>query len=86
MRPSSPLLDSVRDNFESREQLAEDFSRAFSNPTKPETELVSGETGKPVTTHLFDVSFNVGQGKNKTKLYGVRAILGVRSRLVNHLH
>ena len=80
MRPSSPLLDSVRDNFESREQLAEDFSRAFSNPTKPETELLSEENGKPITTTLFDVSFNVGQGKNKTKLYGVRAILGVRSR------
>ena len=47
---------------------------------KPETELVSGETGKPISTNLFDVSFNVGQGKNKTKLYGVRAILGVRSR------
>jgi len=27
MRPSSPLLDSVKDNFEGREQLAEDFMR-----------------------------------------------------------
>jgi hypothetical protein len=35
-----------------------------------------------VAAQLFDVSFNVGQGKNKTKLYGVRAILGVRSRWV----
>jgi len=45
--------------------------------------VLSGTTHdgtKPPSTHLFDVAFNVGQGKNKTKLYGVRAILGVRSR------
>ena len=32
---------------------------------------------------LFDVCFLVGQGKAKTRLYGVRSILGVRSR---HVH
>lgn len=31
MRPSSPLLDSVRDTFEGFEQLARDFGRAFQN-------------------------------------------------------
>ena len=31
---------------------------------------------------LFDVCFLVGQGKAKTRLYGVRSILGVRSRHV----
>jgi hypothetical protein len=29
---------------------------------------------------MLDVAFLVGQGKNKVKLYGVRALLGVRSR------
>ena len=66
MRPSSPLLDSVRDQFEGYDQLAKDFSKVFLNVDGP--------------TLLFDVSFQVGQGKNKIKLYGVRAILGVRSR------
>ena len=69
MRPSSPLLDSVRDQFEGYDQLAKDFSRMFLNVDGP--------------TLLFDVSFQVGQGKNKIKLYGVRAILGVRSRYSN---
>ena len=31
MRPSSPLLDSVRDLFEGQEQLAKDFTRAFAH-------------------------------------------------------
>ena len=66
MRPSSPLLDSLRDQFEGYDQLAKDFSKVFIN--------VDGHT------LLFDVSFQVGQGKSKIKLYGVRAILGVRSR------
>ena len=29
MRPSSPLLDSVRDLFEGHDQMARDFARAF---------------------------------------------------------
>ncbi|GFT46388.1 signal-induced proliferation-associated 1-like protein 1 [Trichonephila clavipes] len=64
MRPSSPLLDGVRDTFEGFEQLARDFGRAFQN-----------------NRHLCDVIFNVGQGKEKTRVYAVRAILGVRSRV-----
>ena len=30
--------------------------------------------------NLFDVTFIVGQGKNKTRLFGVRAMMAVRSR------
>ncbi|XP_076350365.1 uncharacterized protein LOC143246977 isoform X2 [Tachypleus tridentatus] len=63
-RPSSPLLDSVRDSFEGHEQLAKDFTNAFQ-----------------ANKHLCDVVFNVGQGKQKKKIYAVRALLGVRSRV-----
>ena len=136
MRPSSPLLDSVRDLFEGQEDLAKDFTRAFThfdgnfpddsnNITKVtkveqrlkmssfrtkkgiaatnlpalrrfETESLDSSYRKDNTTdgiqkkidlesskpssNLFDVTFVVGQGKVKTKLFGVRAILGVRSR------
>lgn len=34
---------------------------------------------------LFDVFFLVGQGKQKQKLFGVRAILGVRSRVFQEM-
>ncbi|KAM7315517.1 uncharacterized protein ISCGN_005300 [Ixodes scapularis] len=64
MRPSSPLLDSVRDPFEGYDQLARDFAKMFQS-----------------TRQLCDVVFNVGQGKEKTKVYAVRAILAVRSRV-----
>ena len=76
MRPSSPLLDSVRDLFEGQDQLARDFTRAF--------QYLSN--GRKVSTSIFDVTFIVGTGKNKTKISGVRAILGVRSRyiILNH--
>lgn len=70
MRPSSPLLDSVRDLFEGQDQLARDFTKAFQYP----------KDGREVVPNLFDITFIVGQGKIKTKLHGVRAILGVRSR------
>ncbi|XP_065565417.1 uncharacterized protein LOC136030399 isoform X2 [Artemia franciscana] len=72
MRPSSPLLDSVRDQFEGYEQLAKDFNRSFHNQ----------DHSPPM---LFDVTFLVGQGKNKSILYGVRAILGVRSRVFQEM-
>ncbi|MCL4136096.1 UNVERIFIED_CONTAM: hypothetical protein GTU68_001309 [Idotea baltica] len=73
MRPSSPLLDSVRDLFEGHDQLAKDFTRAFHN------------TENQFTNQLFDIVFVVGTGKEKMKLYGVRAILGVRSRVFQEL-
>lgn len=70
MRPSSPLLDSVRDNFEDYDSLAKDFTRVFLN----------SESNISVNANLFDVTFLVGQSKQKIKFIGVRAILGVRSR------
>jgi RAP1 GTPase activating protein 1 len=114
MRPSSPLLDSVRDQFEGKDddlraqsstgresllrpgvvccllpfhhllflllsllrltdydQLAKDFTRVFLNI---EPSILSNG-------HLFDVVFLVGQSKQKARFIGVRAILGVRSRV-----
>ena len=71
MRPSSPLLDSVRDQFEGYDQLAKDFSKVFLNMEPP--------------AMLFDVTFLVGQSKSKMKLFGVRAILGVRSRVFQEM-
>lgn len=70
MRPSSPLLDSVRDRFEDYDQLAKDFTRVF----------LQHEANIAINANLFDVVFLVGQSKQKTKFIGVRAILGVRSR------
>ncbi|XP_059620378.1 uncharacterized protein LOC132264278 [Phlebotomus argentipes] len=74
MRPSSPLLDSVRDQFEDHDQLAQDFQRAFMN-ADPQVQ----------NPQLFDVAFLVGQSKQKVKLIGVRAILGVRSRVFQEM-
>lgn len=71
MRPSSPLLDSVRDQFEDYDQLAKDFTRVFLNSSANVT----------LNASLFDVSFLVpGQQKQKVRFIGVRAILAVRSR------
>lgn len=71
MRPSSPLLDSVRDQFEDYDQLAKDFTRVFLNM----------EPSCLQNAQLFDVVFLVGQSKQKARFIGVRAILGVRSRV-----
>ncbi|KAL0878921.1 hypothetical protein ABMA27_003918 [Loxostege sticticalis] len=75
MRPSSPLLDSVRDQFEDYDQLAKDFTRVFLN----------NELNIAQNAQLFDVVFLVGQSKQKTKFIGVRAILGVRSRVFQEM-
>ncbi|KAL0266725.1 UNVERIFIED_CONTAM: hypothetical protein PYX00_009193 [Menopon gallinae] len=75
MRPSSPLLDSVRDNFEDYDSLAKDFTRVFLN----------SESNISVNANLFDVTFLVGQSKQKIKFIGVRAILGVRSRVFQEM-
>ena len=73
MRPSSPLLDSVRDQFEGQDQMAKDFSKAFRG-TRAEM------------NSLFDVIFVVGdKNKPKKRLFGVRAILGVRSRVFQEM-
>lgn len=72
IRPSSPLLDSVRDLFEGYDQLAKDFSNAFIGNAKM----------------ICDVAFNVmgspGNGCHESsirRIYGVRAILAIRSRV-----
>ncbi|KAL1138352.1 hypothetical protein AAG570_008416, partial [Ranatra chinensis] len=76
MRPSSPLLDSVRDRFEDYDQLAKDFTKVFLN----------SEANIAINSHLFDVVFLVGQNKQKqSRLNGVRAILGVRSRVFQEM-
>ncbi|XP_067637102.1 uncharacterized protein rsh isoform X3 [Eurosta solidaginis] len=75
MRPSSPLLDSVRDQFEDYDQLAKDFTRVFLNE----------EPSCLHNAHLFDVVFLVGQSKQKARFIGVRAILGVRSRVFQEM-
>ena len=56
--------------FSGQDQMARDFSRAF---VKTNAEMNT----------LFDVTFLVGDKacKSKKKLFGVRAILGVRSRV-----
>ncbi|KAG1698110.1 Rap1 GTPase-activating protein 2 [Nymphon striatum] len=69
MRPSSPLQDSVRDSFEGYESLAKDFTKAFTLEKTP----------------LFDIVFNVGTGKEKSKVYAARAILAVRSRVFQEM-
>lgn len=67
--------------FTDYDQLAKDFTRVFLNH----------EPSILQNAHLFDVVFLVGQQKQKTRLIGVRAILGVRSRvfqvinLINYL-
>ena len=48
MRPSSPLLDSVRDQFEGQDQMAKDFAAAFVNSMAEQNQL-------------FDITFHVGQ-------------------------
>ena len=98
MRPSSPLLDSVRDLFEGHDQMARDFAKAFvfskefartdfykTNKVnhfvwQPCDSVTPACLFVPQANGLFDVCFLVGQGKAKTRLYGVRSILGVRSR------
>lgn len=52
MRPSSPLLDSVRDQFEGQDQMARDFSKAF---VRTHAEMNT----------LFDVTFVVGDKVDK---------------------
>lgn len=58
MRPSSPLLDSVRDQFEDYDQLAKDFTRMFLN----------SESNTLTNAALFDVVFLVGQSKQKVNI------------------
>lgn len=94
MRPSSPLLDSVRDQFEgNKSQLREDFMAISSPrpfPFPPDYDQLAKDFTRVFlnlepsclqNAHLFDVVFLVGQSKQKARFIGVRAILGVRSRV-----
>lgn len=64
----SPPLPSGHQDYD---QLAKDFTRVFLNI----------EPSCLQNAHLFDVVFLVGQSKQKARFIGVRAILGVRSRV-----
>ncbi|CAK9801968.1 Rap1 GTPase-activating protein 1 [Anthophora quadrimaculata] len=76
MRPSSPLLDSLTDLFENYDKLGIDFTKAFLN----------NQDNVTLNASLFDVSFLVqGPQKQKVRLYGVRAILAVRSRVFQEM-
>ena len=43
------------------------------------------DSSQTAAVSLFDVAFLVGNGKKKVRLFGVRAILGVRSRVFQEL-
>ncbi|XP_076659669.1 rap GTPase activating protein radish [Halictus rubicundus] len=76
MRPASPLLDSVRDQFEDYDQLTRDFTRVFLN----------NQENASLNANLFDVTFWVlSQTKKKVRFIGVRAILAVRSRVFQEM-
>ncbi|TRY78649.1 hypothetical protein TCAL_06617 [Tigriopus californicus] len=72
---SAPKFARMQERTRSQDQMAKDFAKAFFLPPRG---------GEP-SPNLFDITFLVGQGKNKSKLYGVRAILGVRSRVFQEI-
>ncbi|RWS27340.1 rap GTPase-activating-like protein [Leptotrombidium deliense] len=72
MRPSSPLLDSVRDLFEGYDQLGKDFANAFYGNAKMICDVVFNVMGNPS---------NGGTHETVRRIYGVRAILAIRSRV-----
>lgn len=71
------LISTSLSGHQDYDQLAKDFTRVFLNI----------EPSCLQNAHLFDVVFLVGQSKQKARFIGVRAILGVRSRVfqVNNL-
>lgn len=73
MRPSSPLLDSVRDIFEGYEQLGGDFAKAFQGNAKFICDVAFNVMGHPTNGSKTDTSIR--------RIYGVRAILAIRSRV-----
>lgn len=72
MRPSSPLLDSVRDLFEGYDQIAKDFNNAFYGNAKLLCDVVFNVMGSPI---------NGGNENQVRRIYAVRAILAIRSRV-----
>ncbi|EDS29581.1 conserved hypothetical protein [Culex quinquefasciatus] len=70
------LGECARDQFEDYDQLAKDFTRVFLN----------SEPSCLQNAQLFDVVFLVGQqSKQRARFIGVRAILGVRSRVFQEM-
>lgn len=82
MRPSSPLLDSVRDLFEGYDQLSKDFGVSFYGNARMMCDVTFNVIG-----HQRNASSNSGSGSNPSvdaparQVYGVRAILAIRSRV-----
>lgn len=72
MRPSSPLLDSVRDLFEGYDQISKDFNTAFYGNAKLLCDVVFNVMGSPI---------NGGNENQVRRIYAVRAILAIRSRV-----
>ena len=116
MRPSSPLLDSVRDLFEGYDQIAKDFANAFHGNAKLLCDVVfnviGSANGQPINNnnsngggttstamsiighphhhhhhHIDGINSNVsgiGSGGGTSgvrRIYAVRAILAIRSRV-----
>lgn len=80
MRPSSPLLDSVRDLFEGYDQLTKDFGTAFNGNTKMICDVAFKVTGHPTNGAPRRESTEEAANGFR-KIYGVRAILAIRSRI-----
>ena len=81
MRPSSPLLDSVRDLFEGYDQLAKDFANAFYGNAKLMCDVAFNVTGNSATTTSNAKTTNNNDVNGTRRVYGVRAILAIRSRV-----
>jgi hypothetical protein len=73
MRPSSPLLDSVRDLFEGYDQLARDFQSSFCGNPRLICDVTFNVIGNPTNNPNID--------REIRRIYGVRAILAIRSRV-----
>lgn len=80
MRPSSPLLDSVRDLFEGYDQIAKDFNNAFRGNAKLLCDIVFNVVGQP---NGQPINNGAASGDHPTgrRIYAVRAILAIRSRV-----
>lgn len=83
MRPSSPLLDSVRDLFEGYDQLAKDFNNAFYGNAKLLCDVVFNVIGSPNGQPIQNATTNGPSGDHSgvRRIYAVRAILAIRSRV-----
>lgn len=83
MRPSSPLLDSVRDLFEGYDQIAKDFNNAFYGNAKLLCDVVFNVIGSPNGQPINNAVTNGPNAEHSgvRRIYAVRAILAIRSRV-----